>query len=46
MSAIFRAIDNLNRRVGTSTFGRIFRLEGSGHVRNFDLTHVERYTDR
>ena len=43
MDAFFRAVDNLNRRVGTSTFGRIFRLEGSGHVSYHHMIHVKRY---
>lgn len=25
-------IDNLNRSIARTTFGRVFRLEGSGHV--------------
>ena len=33
MEALHTAIDNFNAYVGKSTFGRIFRLDGSGHVR-------------
>jgi AGZA family xanthine/uracil permease-like MFS transporter len=32
MDYVRRSVDNLNNAVGRSTFGRIFRLEGSGHV--------------
>lgn len=30
-----RFLDNLNKRVAQSYFGKYFRLEGSGHVSSF-----------
>lgn len=32
MEGIRNAIERVDQKVGTSTFGRVFRLEGSGHV--------------
>ncbi|KAF2120536.1 permease family-domain-containing protein [Lophiotrema nucula] len=38
MDAARRALDNFNNAVGSSTFGRIFRLEGSGHEKEIKNT--------
>lgn len=43
MDAILRVADNVNGRVGTSTFGRIFRLEGSGH--DFEIKNTKFTTE-
>jgi AGZA family xanthine/uracil permease-like MFS transporter len=32
MESIRSCVEDLNGYIGSSTFGRIFRLEGSGHV--------------
>jgi AGZA family xanthine/uracil permease-like MFS transporter len=38
MDTIRRAHDSFNGAVGASTFGRIFRLEGSGHEKEIKNT--------
>ncbi|KAF1968659.1 hypothetical protein BU23DRAFT_540923 [Bimuria novae-zelandiae CBS 107.79] len=43
MNAFLRLVDDVNRRVGTSTFGRIFRLEGSGH--DFEIKNTKFTTE-
>lgn len=37
--------DMIDRRIGQSTFGRIFRLEGSGHVSFTSACTIQRYQD-
>jgi AGZA family xanthine/uracil permease-like MFS transporter len=32
MEAVLYYVEAINAHIGSSTFGRIFRLEGSGHV--------------
>jgi hypothetical protein len=32
MDSVYNGIRTVDRKIGKSTFGRIFRLEGCGHV--------------
>lgn len=44
MESIRSSVETFNLYVGSSTFGRIFRLEGSGHVRNATSVDVIPHT--
>ncbi|KAF1951448.1 hypothetical protein CC80DRAFT_496058 [Byssothecium circinans] len=43
MEAIRKAVANFNELIGSSTFGRIFRLEGSGH--DFEIKNTKFTTE-
>ena len=38
LERVKQKLAEVDTRVSTSTFGRVFRLDGSGHVRNVSVT--------